>query len=286
MKMSHERGKAVQVYNDNVGLFHDYYRTSSDVRCKEHPQQQSPVGVCAYCLEERLLDLVCSDCGVHRRSTCSCSEIASGRRSSCGGGGGGRVSFLIENEQKEQVSNPSKSEEMFLIKRSKSSCVEMKKKNGFWRIGRLFKKKREEEDGNTCGKSEGGAAGRGVDEKSDDFWIVDYTGVSRSRSLCSFRGGGIFGSEDGTDSMNFSGARSSGFNAGDAGFNGANRRVFSLKESNFTGGDDGSGFIDFHAESKEGSPGRSCLLIMDESGNRKNRRSFKGWRWMFKTPEK
>ncbi|KAK8657517.1 hypothetical protein V6N13_035748 [Hibiscus sabdariffa] len=277
MKMSHERGKAVQVYNDNVGLFHDYYRTSSDVRCKEHPQQ-SPVGVCAYCLEERLLNLVCSDCGVQRRSSCSCSEIASGRRSSCGGGGGGggRVSFLIENElHKEPVPNyPSKSEEMFLIKRSNSSSVEMKKKNGFWRIGRLFKKKREE-DCNT----RGGGGGR-VDEKSDDFWIVDYTGVSRSRSLCSFRVGGLIGSEDGTDSMNFSGGRSSGFNAGE------NRRAFSLKESNFSGGDDGSGFIDFQAESKENSPSNSCLLTMDESGNRKSRRSFKGWRWIFKAPEK
>ncbi|KAK8488703.1 hypothetical protein V6N13_042334 [Hibiscus sabdariffa] len=283
MKMSHERGKAVQVYNDNVGLFHDYYRTSSDVRCKEHPQQ-SPVGVCAYCLEERLLNLVCSDCGVQRRSSCSCSEIASGRRSSCGGGGGGRVSFLIENEHKEQVPNyPSKSEEMFLIKRSNSSSVEMKKKNGFWRIGRLFKKKREG-DCNTRGESEGG--GGRVDGKSDDFWIVDYTGVSRSRSLCSFRGGGLIGSEDGTDSMSFSGGRSSGFNAGDAGFIGANKRAFSLKESNFTGGDDGSGFIDFQAESKENSPANSCLLTMDESGNRKSRRSFKGWRWIFKAPEK
>jgi hypothetical protein len=27
--------------------------------------------------------------------------------------------------------------------------------------------------------------------------MVDYMGVSRSRSLCSFRGGWLFGSEDG-----------------------------------------------------------------------------------------
>jgi hypothetical protein len=38
--------------------------------------------------------------------------------------------------------------------------------------------------------------GGGCDEKSD-LWMVDYMGVSRSRSLCSFRGGWLFGSEDG-----------------------------------------------------------------------------------------
>ncbi|XP_039047069.1 uncharacterized protein LOC120187420 [Hibiscus syriacus] len=276
--MSHERGKAVEVYNDNVGRFHDYYRTSSDVRCKKHPQQ-SPFGVCAYCLEARLLNLVCSDCGVQRFLTCSCSEIAPDHRSSYSVGG--CVSFLIENENKEQV---GKSEEVFLINRSNSSCVEMKKKNGFSRIIRLFKKK-SEKDCNNCG---------GVDEKSDDLWVVNCTGVSRSRSLCSFKGGGLFESEDGTDLMNFSGARSSvsaarssGFNGGsggDGGFNGANRL------SNFSRGDYASSFIDLHvdfeAESKGYIPASSCLLTTDKRGDRKSRKSFKGWQWIFKAREK
>ncbi|XP_038997346.1 uncharacterized protein LOC120122219 [Hibiscus syriacus] len=279
MKMSHERGKAVEVYNDNVGRFHDYYRTASDVRCKKHPQQ-SPFGVCAYCLEARLLNLVCSDCGVQHLSTCSCLEIASDTRSSYGVGG--RVSLLIENENKEQT---EKSEEVFLIKRSNSSRVGMKKKNGFWRIIRLFKKKREK-DCNNCG---------GADEKSDDLWVVNCTGVSRSRSLCSFKGGGLFQSGDGIDSMNFSGARSSisaarsscfngSWGAGDNGFNGANRR------SNFTRGDYDSGFIDLHVgfeeESKGYIPTSSCPLTMDERGGKKSRRSFKGWQWIFKASEK
>ncbi|XP_022775878.1 uncharacterized protein LOC111317727 [Durio zibethinus] len=312
-----ERGKAVEVYN-NIDFFQDY-STSSDVPCKKHPQPSS-VGVCAYCLKDRLINLVCSDCGEQRLSSCSCSEISSNPRTSCTGevGSVGRVSFLIENENKDQVLNPiskprnsnsgNKSEEIFLLKRSNSSCVEIKKKNGFWRIGRLFRKKRDK-DSNNCGKSVGG-----VDDKSD-LWVVDYTGVSRSRSLCSFRGGGFFGSEDGSDLMNISGARSSisaarssGVNGGlvfdperksgfseaeprksgfdserrdssfiesdiadiramrkgvgglmdvDGGFNGANRRVFSLKESYFTGGDD-SGFIDlkfdFQSEPKGDIP--------------------------------
>ncbi|KAE8661468.1 Detected protein of unknown function [Hibiscus syriacus] len=135
------------------------------------------------------------------------SEIAPDHRSSYSVGG--CVSFLIENENKEQV---GKSEEVFLINRSNSSCVEMKKKNGFSRIIRLFKKK-----------------------------------ISRSRSLCSFKGGGLSESEDGTDLMNFSGARSSvsaarssGFNGGlggDGGFNGANRL------SNFSRGDYASNLL-------------------------------------------
>ncbi|XWS23022.1 hypothetical protein CRYUN_Cryun29cG0085500 [Craigia yunnanensis] len=308
-----ERGKAVDVYN-NIDFFQDY-STSSNVPCKRHPVSSS-VGVCAYCLKDRLINLVCSDCGEQRLSSCSCSEISSNPRTSCTGevGSVGRVSFLIENEKKDQVPNPNskprksssgnKSEEVFLLKRSNSSYVEIKKKNGFWRIGRLFRKKRDK-DAN-CGKSVGG-----VDDQKSDLWVVDYMGVSRSRSLCSFRGGGFFGSEDGSDLMNFLGARSSisaarssGVNGGlvfdperksgfseaeprKSGFDyerrdstsiesdiadikamrkgggglmdvdGANRRVFSLKENYFTGGDD-SGFIDlkfdFQADSKGDIP--------------------------------
>ncbi|XVE85657.1 hypothetical protein DITRI_Ditri17bG0108100 [Diplodiscus trichospermus] len=375
-----ERGKAVEVYN-NIDFFQDY-STSSDVPCRKHPQSSS-AGVCAYCLKDRLINLVCSDCGEQRLSSCSCSEISSNPRTSCTGevGSVGRVSFLIENENKDQVPNPNpkpgnKSEEVFFLKRSNSSCVEIKKKNGFWRIGRLFRKKRDK-DAN-CGKSVAG-----IDEKSD-LWVVDYMGVSRTRSLCSFRGGGFFGSEDGSDVMNFSGARSSisaarssGVNGGlmydperksgfseaeprksgfdcerrdstfmesdvadikamrkggggggggtmdvDGGFHGANRRVFSLKESYFTGGED-SGFIDLKFEDvpavkkgvlsafgstrdggefmpyKSGGSienaqvgngaffnGGSCRMTVDERGTKKSRKSFKGWRWIFKAPPK
>ncbi|KAE8730028.1 hypothetical protein F3Y22_tig00003041pilonHSYRG00613 [Hibiscus syriacus] len=345
-----ERGKAVEVYNNDIDFFQDY--TSSDVvPCRKHPQS-SAAGVCAYCLKDRLINLVCSDCGEQRLSSCSCSEIVTNPRNSCTGGEVGsavRVPFLIENENKDQaVQNPeakssssgnnnTKSDDVYLIKRSNSSCVEIKKKNGFWRIGRFFKKKRDKET--NCGKS-----GCGVDEKSD-LWVVDYMGVSRSRSFCSFKGGGFFGSEDGSDLMNFSGARSSisaarssGVNGGlvydperksgfseaehrrsgfdsekrdstfiesdiadiravrksgagigiggglmdvDGGFSGANRRVFSLKESYFNGGDD-SGFIDlkfdFQAESKGDIPPSMKKGVLSGFGSMREAGEFKPYK--------
>ncbi|KAF4402692.1 hypothetical protein G4B88_012477 [Cannabis sativa] len=307
-----ERGKALEAYNRNDM---EYYSTTSDMPCKKHPSSSS-VGICAYCLKDRLVKLVCSDCGEQRLSSCSCSEISSNRNScTVEVGSVGRVSFLIENERSD-VSFPSnpvkndnrktqvaKTEEGLVLRRSSSSCVEIKR-SGFWRFGKFFNKKRKEKD---CGNKSVG----GFDDKSD-LWLVDHHhhhGVSRSRSLCSFRGGGgggngWFGSEDGGDLMvsgarsSISGARSSsvtacmvldsgrrsgfseaeprksGFDSenlvsefgmrriglvevdnttttnnnnsyNNGGFNGGgiNRRVFSLKESDFSGMDD-SGFID------------------------------------------
>jgi hypothetical protein len=80
-------------------------------------------------------------------------------------------------------------------------------------IERLFRKKREK----NCERlSDGG----GCDEKSD-LWMVDYMGVSWSRSLCSFRGGWLFGLENDGNHLVVSGAwssisaaRSSGVNGG------------------------------------------------------------------------
>lgn len=291
-----ERGKAVEAaFNNDM----EYYSSSSDLPCKKHPSSSS-VGICAYCLKDRLIKLVCSDCGEQRLSSCSCSEISSNRNScTVEVGSVGRVSFLIENERSEPVSQShSKAkekahEDVVMLKRSSSSCVEIKRSK-FWRIGRLFRKKREK----GCERS---SVGGGCDDQKSDLWLVDYMGVSRSRSLCSFRGtSGLFGSEDGGEHLVVSGARSSisaarssGVNGGllldsgrrsgfseaeprksgfdsdkkesqletergtdhlkgvkkggllelDAGSNGANRRVFSLKESDFNGMDE-SGFID------------------------------------------
>lgn len=271
-----ERGKALEVYSNDM----DFYSSASEFPCKKHPSSSS-VGICADCLKDRLIKLVCSDCGEQRLSSCSCSEISS-KRNSCTVevGSVGRVSFLIENERNGvSLLGPikpkiEKREEVVLLERSSSSCVEIKK-SGFWRIGKFFRKKREKgcERSSVCG----------FDEKSD-ICMVDYMGVSRSRSLCSFRGNGFFGSEDGGDMVvsggrsSISGARTSSVNGGlvcdsarrsgfseteprksgfesdhrecgnyDSDHNGfslANRRVFSLKESDFNGMDE-SGFIDF-----------------------------------------
>lgn len=302
----------MEAFNNDM----EYYSSSSDLPCKKHPSSSS-VGICAYCLKDRLIKLVCSDCGEQRLSSCSCSEISSNRNScTVEVGSVGRVSFLIENERSEVPQSHSSKpksqekadEEVVVLKRSSSSCVEIKK-SGFWRIGRLFRKKREK----NCDRS---SVGGGCDEKSD-LWMVDYMGVSRSRSLCSFRGGWLFGSEDGGDHLVVSGARSSisaarssgvngnllldsgrrsGFSEAEprksgfdgekkdsqqesekgvkkgglleheAGLNGANRRVFSLKESDFNGIDD-SGFIDlkldYSSESKQEFSAAKMAVMTD-----------------------
>ncbi|KAK2978885.1 hypothetical protein RJ640_030934 [Escallonia rubra] len=197
-----ERGKGVE--SCDLDFF-----SSSDLPCKKHPSSSS-AGICAYCLKDRLIKLVCSDCGEQRLSSCSCSDVSSYRNSSATleVGSVGRISFLIENEKSEAEEQPQsrkpkkegeRTEEVIMLKRSNSSCVEIKKSNGFWKIGRFFRKKR--------GKG-------GFDEKSE-MWVSDYTGVSRSRSLCSFRGGGNFTDMDREGSeFAFSSAKVSDVNGG------------------------------------------------------------------------
>ncbi|XP_027361949.1 uncharacterized protein LOC113869697 [Abrus precatorius] len=312
-----ERNKGVEAYNNNEM---DCYYSTSELPCKKHPSSSS-VGICAYCLKDRLVKLVCSDCGEQRLSSCSCSdEMLSSHRNSCNVdvGSVGRVSFLIENEKNNEnqvVQNLSskaklqdkeeEEEEVVVLRRSSSNCVEIKRHHhGFWRIVKLFRKKKEKD----CGRSVGG-----FDERTE-MWMMDHGGVSRSRSLCSFRGGGLYGSEDGGDSVlsgarsSISAARSSGVNGGlmlesgrrsgyseaeprrsgfdgflfesengndlkgvkkggpmegDGGFYGVNRRVFSLRESDFKGMDE-SRFIDLKLDySSESKPEFSAAKMGD-----------------------
>ncbi|CAB4264897.1 unnamed protein product [Prunus armeniaca] len=305
-----DRGKAVEAHN-NIDM---EYFSSSEMPCRKHPNSSS-VGICAYCLKERLVKLVCSDCGEQRLSSCSCSEISSNRNScTVEVGSVGRVSFLIENEKHEVLQSNSKAnktqekEDVVVLRRSSSSCVEIKR-SGFWRFGRLFRKKRSEKD---CGNQ----SVVGFDEKSE-MWLVDHMGVSRSRSsisaarsssvttagmvLDSGRKSGfsegrksgfsegrksgfsegrksgfseaeprksgfdgekkdeVLASELGTD---FKGAKKNGLmEAADKGFSGATRRVFSLKESDFSGMDE-SGFIDLKLDySTESKPEFSAMKM-------------------------
>lgn len=181
-----ERGKAVETVHN----FSDYFNfCESEISCKKHPNPSS-VGICAYCLRDRLVKLVCSECREHRLSSCSCSDISSSCRNSCSTmevGSVGRISFLMENEKTDQSQQNHqylsskkrvvKTEEVIMLRRSSSSCVEVKKSRGFWRIKRLFRRKRNK------------GLDRNVefcDEKSE-IWLSDI--VSRSRSLCSLRGG-------------------------------------------------------------------------------------------------
>ncbi|XP_028761859.1 uncharacterized protein LOC114720378 [Neltuma alba] len=180
--MKERRSKGVEAaayHHDNDLMDYQYYSTS-DLPCKKHPSSSSG-GICAYCLKDRLVKLVCSDCGEQRLSSCSCSEISPNRNScTVEVGSVGRVSFLIENEKNETLiphSKPKlqdKADEFVILRRSSSNSVDLKRSGKFWRIGKLFRKKKEKD----CGRSVNG----GFDEKSDT-WAGDHGGVSRSPEL-------------------------------------------------------------------------------------------------------
>ncbi|GFQ01726.1 hypothetical protein PHJA_002316500 [Phtheirospermum japonicum] len=209
-----ERGKqAVEVFSNNLSDFN--FSAASEIPCKKHPNSSS-VGICPHCLKDRLVKLVCSECGEQRLSSCSCSDVSSSYRNSCSTmevGSVGRVSFLIENDkidpQQSANLNPrpktgdKKSEQVIFLRRSTSSCVEVKKANGFWKIKRLFRKKLKK----GCDKN-----GEFSDDKSE-IWVSDVMGVSRSRSLCSFRGFGANEFDDESKSA-FSSAKISDVTSG------------------------------------------------------------------------
>ncbi|CAI0552701.1 unnamed protein product [Linum tenue] len=294
-----DRGKALDPTNNKNGelFLHDDDDSASYLPCKRHPSPSSsspPVGICPHCLKERLLTLLCSDCGEQRLSSCSCSQISPNRASNSSNSNleVGSVSFLIENNAQFQPSNslnrsnsnkpPQPPAEVLILKRSSSSCVEIKRRRGgLWKIGRFFTRRSKEKLGS---RSSGNRIPHSV------AGIEDRGMVSRSRSLCSFRGGGFFaGSEDGTYSgarssvsgarSSLSAARSSGFNGlvfdpdrksgysesepRKSGFDVENQkrdcsipRVSSLREGNFTTAVDDSGFIDlkFDFPSSESRP--------------------------------
>ncbi|KAJ0455060.1 hypothetical protein HanIR_Chr15g0746931 [Helianthus annuus] len=202
-----ERGKSVESETEYTNFYQDYNfynSSSSNIPCKKHPSS-SPVGICAYCLKDRLMKLVCSDCGEQRLSSCSCSDVSSYRNSSCtvDVGSVGRISFLIENDDQRSLfdfkkQSKKETEDVLMFKRSNSCVVEVKKSHGFWRIGKLFKKRREKEE---------------CRERNSEIWVNDCgMDVSRSRSLCSFRGGGFDHEGGSVSDMAFSSAKISDFN--------------------------------------------------------------------------
>nr|XP_043639686.1 uncharacterized protein LOC122610795 [Erigeron canadensis] len=300
-----ERGKSVesdQDYNNVYPDYNFYYSSSSGFPCKKHPSS-SQVGICAYCLKDRLMKLVCSDCGEQRLSSCSCSDVSSYRNSSCtvDVGSVGRISFLIENEkagsgdeQKTLFSHMKQSkkrdtEDVILLKRSNSCVVEVKKSNGFWRIGKLFSKKKREKE-------------RNGDEKSE-IWVSECAmDVSRSRSLCSFRGGNFdhesdmgYCSSAKISDFNESEPRKSGFRGGFMDFESG----FSAKESEFCRIHDDSSFIDLKLDLSQSktehsvfknpldSNGRggssSCRITVNDRGIKKGSKGHsKVWKWIFK----
>ncbi|KAK4715287.1 hypothetical protein R3W88_013625 [Solanum pinnatisectum] len=172
-----DRGKAAAteaINGENTKISDFNYSVSSDIPCMKHPNS-SPIGICSSCLKDKLLNLIYSD-----QFFSDDAEIDS---PSVEVGSVGRISFLLENEKQ------SKTEQVILL-RSSSNSVEIKKnRNGFWKIKRFFKKNSE-----ISGPIEGV--------------------VSRSRSLCSFRGGGGGGGDDGSSDYRFSSAKISDVTGG------------------------------------------------------------------------
>ncbi|KAI3696198.1 hypothetical protein L1987_79208 [Smallanthus sonchifolius] len=288
------KGKSVKSEQNNPNFFSDcnYFASSSDLPCKKHPSNSSFVGICAYCLNEKLIELVCLECGEQRISSCSCSDLSSYRNSSCtvDVGSVGRVSFFIENEKgsngeelkQSETEETGETEDVVLLKRSNSCVVEVKKSNGFWRIGKLFKKKR-----------------GGVDQKSE----ICAMDVSRSRSLSIDGGfhhevGSIACSSAKISDFNELESRKSGFKGGFMDF----KSGFQVKESDFSRiDDDDDEFIDLkidlsnksqteHSVFKKcdspdggGMGSSSCRIMVNERGIKKVKNShMKGWKWMFK----
>lgn len=299
--------------NDN-----NFSDSSFDLPCKKHPNSSS-VGICAYCLKDRLLKLVCSDCGEQRLSSCSCSDVSS-YRNSCSAvevGGVGRISFLIESgrfddpsefrsQEKPKREVKERLDDVKMLKRSNSSCVEVKKSTGFWKIGNFFKKNR----------------GKQSDEKTE-IWVADCMGVSRSRSLCSFRGSSFNDPDQENSEFVLSSAKVSDVNeAAEPRKSGFLRRVFleaksirnskemkcsgeskqcGLKESDTSEMDDGSEFIDLNldfsrsSETEHSVPvskhfdsvedrlfghGGSCRITVNEKRVKKGGKGQKVWRWI------
>ncbi|KAI3884443.1 hypothetical protein MKX03_034783 [Papaver bracteatum] len=216
-----DRGKAVAMASSSSNWFATDYSSYSDLPCKKHPSSSSAGGICAYCLKDRLIKLVCSDCGEQRLSSCSCSDMSSSY-TSAEVGSVGRISFLIENEKELDfsnhiphstgninINNPIRSESSTVIlKRSSSSCVDVKR-NGFWRFGRLFRKKGEKGNNGVEFREGASVNGGGFDEKSE-MWVFHNAGsVPRSRSLCGFRGG-FDASENGSNTGGISDSKRAG----------------------------------------------------------------------------
>ncbi|KAL4574593.1 hypothetical protein LXL04_021427 [Taraxacum kok-saghyz] len=264
-----DRGKSVESEQENTNLFSNSNHFSSS----------------SYCGEQRI-------------SSCSCPDVSSYRNSYCSldMGSVGRLSFVIENEKdsngdlqktllshiKETKKSETETDDVVFLKRSNSCAVEVKKSNGFWRIGKLFKKKREKDgcsERNSCG-------------------LID---VSRSRSLSSFMDGN-FGHEVGSmacssskvSDFNESEARMSGFKGGLMDFESG----FLVKEADFIRlHDDDDEFIDLKIDlsvksiteksvfKKYDSPGSSsCRNSLSERGIKKVKNKnhhTKAWKGIF-----
>ncbi|KMT08382.1 hypothetical protein BVRB_6g140610 [Beta vulgaris subsp. vulgaris] len=271
-----DRGKRELEEYNNVDFFGENF---IEFPCKKHPTSSSSSGgICAYCLTDRLAQLVCPQCGEQRLPLCSCSEIFSSNPNSSTTDVG-RISFLLENEKGAEISaskpkteqrSSNNNDDLNTLRRSNSISVgdmnnSKKPETGkFWKIGKLFRKKRDKSN----------------HIKNNNEENNECNGVSRSRSLCSFRGfydpeeNGAFpvsssaarASSVSTGNFVVDSAKQSCFSESDArisnfdycdtsSFMGPNKNIFSLKETEFVSCDDPA-FIDLKLHDNMSSDSR------------------------------
>ncbi|KAK9705307.1 hypothetical protein RND81_07G047000 [Saponaria officinalis] len=270
------RGKSeVETYNNEGIVDYGYRQNFLEFPCKKHPTSSSTSsgGICAYCLTDRLYQLVCPQCGEQRlSSTCSCTELfssinnPSNSSSSCDVGNVGRISFLLENdkfindnngdvssskprniEHRTSFSSNVDNNDFPTLRRSNSTCVgdmnystttnigRKESKEKFWKIGRLFRKKKDKTNHNNFSNI----------TNNDQENSYECNGVLRSRSLSSFRG--FYDTEDqsGNFPVSSSAARASSVSTGNFFVDSAKRSCFSESEariSNFDNYFDANGF--------------------------------------------
>ncbi|XP_068638624.1 uncharacterized protein [Aristolochia californica] len=243
-----DRGKAVEI-SDGF---------PSDPPCRKHPSSSS-VGICAFCLKDRLIKLVCSDCGEPRLSSCSCSDISNRNSVSVDVGSVGPISFLIHNDKSDQRNSSSTK---YPFKRS-SSASASEKRNSFWHLG-WFSKKKPELGVGILGRSSD------VCDRRCEIWDFDHLGPSGSFSFEAKRSSCTRPCEPGSSFSLDRGERES--EDGDSGF-------FDLKFGRFSS--DTKPSLDEENRGRMLGRGSSCRITVNEKGIKGSKRGSKVWKWIF-----
>ncbi|CAO2837457.1 unnamed protein product [Amaranthus hypochondriacus] len=176
--MKDHRGKLLRSESNYIDNGENYFGDNNyfpEFPCRKHPASSSSSsngGICAYCLNDRLSQLVCPDCGEQRISSygsCSCSRNFTDNNTE---DVSGRISVLLENDHhhhhqkgSDQIYNsrsrmgPRSSnfdefdnthfQRSYSVahtaqsRPSESSSSSSGTGNKFWKIGKLFRKKKD-----------------------------------------------------------------------------------------------------------------------------------------------
>lgn len=259
-----DRGKKeLEAYYNNGGDYNfvgeNYF---PEFPCNKHPgssSSSSAGGICAYCLTDRLNQLVCPQCGEQRLPFCSCSNnkmFSNPDFSSSSAADVGRISFLLENDKNGDEISSSRSkverksfsynDEYAHLRRSNSisitamNNIASRSETGkFWKIGKLFRKKR---DKNSQSHSNNYNNHQSSNNNEENYACNE---VSRSRSVSSFRGFYDTDQENGGFAVSSSAARASSVSTGNFVIDSAKRSCFSESEARISNFDyyDASNFM-------------------------------------------